>query len=96
MPYYVYILRSLKDGKLYTGFTSNIVERLKRHNQGRVKSTKSRCPFALVYLEEFENRSLAMKREYFLKSAEGGRSKPELIANFDKALLDKYQINYDL
>jgi predicted GIY-YIG superfamily endonuclease len=50
----------------------------------------------LVYLEEFENRSLAMKREYFLKSAEGGRSKPELIANFDKALLDKYQINYDL
>jgi putative endonuclease len=34
MFYYVYVLRSLKDGSLHVGYTINIEKRLKEHNQG--------------------------------------------------------------
>ena len=44
----VYILRSLKDGGIYIGKTNNITRRLNEHQRGRVSSTKSRRPFALV------------------------------------------------
>ncbi|MEK6570515.1 MAG: GIY-YIG nuclease family protein, partial [Bacteroidota bacterium] len=49
--FYVYVLRSLKDGKLYIGQTNNLQERLLRHNHGRVKSTKGRRPLQLIYFE---------------------------------------------
>ena len=39
--YYVYILKSLVDGKFYTGYTSNLKKRLDEHNKGLTKSTKS-------------------------------------------------------
>ena len=45
--WYVYILRC-SDGDLYTGCTSNIDERLKRHNAGYVPSTKLRIPVCLI------------------------------------------------
>ena len=37
--YCVYILRSLKDGKLYIGFSANLKKRIKDHFNGRSKST---------------------------------------------------------
>jgi putative endonuclease len=64
---YVYVLKSLKDGNLYIGQTSNLVERLQFHNSGRVKSTKRRAPFELIYTEEFSTRGEAMKKEKLLK-----------------------------
>ena len=45
--FYVYILKSLKDNKLYTGKTNDIERRLKEHNGGQTQSTKSRKPFIL-------------------------------------------------
>ena len=87
MPFYVYILRSLKDGKLYTGHTANIEERLIRHNEGRVRSTKHRRPFELVYLEKHKTRCEAMKRESYLKSPEGGQTKKKLITEYEKTKL---------
>ena len=64
--YYIYILKSLKDGKLYIGRTNNINGRLREHNLGHVQSTKSRTPFIL--LEQIEATSLAesvkLEREY--------------------------------
>src|SRR3990172_5390092 len=71
MIFWVYVLRSLKDGKLYIGQTNNLEDRLLRHNQGRVRSTKFRRPFVLVYCEKFSTRSTARKREDFLKSPQG-------------------------
>ena len=90
MPYYIYILRSLKDGKLYTGHTSDLVERLLRHNEGRVKSTKNRRPLELIYFEEHDSRSSAMKRESYLKSPEGGPLKSKLIEDFERNQLDDF------
>ncbi len=66
--YYVYILRSLKDGNFYIGCTSDLKRRLARHNGGWVRSTKARRPFVLVYWEELQTRSEAMRRERKLKS----------------------------
>ncbi|OGY43021.1 MAG: hypothetical protein A2729_05660 [Candidatus Buchananbacteria bacterium RIFCSPHIGHO2_01_FULL_39_14] len=42
--YYVYILKSQKDGKLYIGYTNNLKVRLEKHNQGKSFSTKRRGP----------------------------------------------------
>ncbi len=80
--FYVYILRSEKDVKLYTGHTSDIGKRLFRHNSGLVKSTKHRRLFKLIYYELYSTRSEAMRREKYLKSPEGGSKKGELINKF--------------
>jgi putative endonuclease len=71
--YYTYVLRSLKDGNLYVGFSSNLINRLKAHNAGLVHSTKSRIPFELIYWEGCLNRIDATKREKYLKTAWGKR-----------------------
>ena len=66
--YAMYILRSLKDGSYYIGSTNDVEKRLKRHNSGGSKYTKSKRPFELVYKEAFKTLSEARKREYYLKS----------------------------
>lgn len=75
MKYFVYILRSLKDGKYYVGLTSNIEKRLEYHNSGRVRSTKHRTPFELLYKEVYATRSEAREREKYLKSYKGSKEK---------------------
>lgn len=65
--YYVYILKSIKDRKLYIGYTNNLLRRVKEHNSKLNTSTKSRIPFKLVYYEAYANLSDAKKREYNLK-----------------------------
>jgi GIY-YIG catalytic domain len=52
--FFVYVLFSLKDGRLYKGFTSNIQNRLLKHNSGGSTSTAHRKPFVLVHIEQFE------------------------------------------
>jgi putative endonuclease len=66
-----YILKSVKDLRFYYGSCENIQIRLTMHNQGKVRSTKSRIPFIVVYKEEFNTRSEAQKREYYFKSIDG-------------------------
>lgn len=62
-----YIVRC-SDGTLYTGWTNDIERRIREHNAGRgAKYTKSRRPVTLVYLEVFETKGEAMKREYAIK-----------------------------
>lgn len=46
--YFVYVLKSLKDGNFYVGRTNNFERRFKEHNAGKVQSTKSRRPFILL------------------------------------------------
>ena len=69
--YFVYILLSEKDNKRYIGFTNNIERRLLEHNAGKVKSTKNRRPLNLIYSEQYENKSDAMKREREIKNKKG-------------------------
>jgi len=70
--FYIYILKSKKDHKFYVGQTENLEKRIIRHNQGFVPSTRHRRPLQLVYKEEFDTRSKAMKREKYFKTLEGG------------------------
>lgn len=71
MFYYVYILRSKKDNKLYIGKTTNLIRRFKNHNQGRVKSTKARLPLILIYYEAYSDKTKCSKQELFYKSGIG-------------------------
>ncbi len=63
----LYILKSLKDNKLYIGSTSDLKRRLGEHNSGKVESTKPRRPFKLVYAEAYVDENEARKREHNLK-----------------------------
>lgn len=71
MKYYVYILFSLKDNKFYTGYTTNLKERLSSHARGDVKSTTNRRPLKLIHYEYFINEFDAKAREIFFKSGYG-------------------------
>jgi len=71
--FYVYVLCSYKDGRFYTGFTPDLKNRLKKHNSGKVSSTKGRQPLGLVYYEACLNRTDAVRREKYLKSGVGKR-----------------------
>jgi putative endonuclease len=65
--YYVYLLKSKKDGKLYIGFTTQLNRRLAQHNNGETRSTKSRGPFDIIYYEGYKSEVDAKRREKNLK-----------------------------
>ena len=67
MAYFVYVLRSKKDGKRYIGFTQDLESRLIRHNSGGVKSTKNRRPFQLEAFRRFDSEKEAVLYEKKLK-----------------------------
>ena len=69
--YWIYVLKSKKDGHIYTGSTSKLAERVKSHNNGKVRSTKSRRPLELIYSEQHNSVTSARQRENFLKSGQG-------------------------
>ena len=71
--FYVYVLQSEKDHQFYTGFTSDLTNRLKEHLAGGVGSTKHRLPLRLVYWEGCLNQFDATQREKYLKTAWGKR-----------------------
>jgi len=69
--YYVYILKSDKDNKLYIGSSADLKQRLKDHSDGKVESTKHRLPLELICYECYKKKSTAQKREKYLKSSDG-------------------------
>lgn len=71
--HYTYVLLSEVDGRLYTGTTGNLRERLKAHATGRVRSTAYRRPLTLIYYEAGLSAEDAFRRERYLKSGRGGR-----------------------
>ncbi|MEP0860190.1 MAG: GIY-YIG nuclease family protein [Ignavibacterium sp.] len=68
---YVYALKSKIRNYIYVGMTSDINDRMRRHNSGYEKTTRSYRPFELIYLEEFKNRQEARIKEKYLKSGVG-------------------------
>ena len=71
--YYVYVLKSLKDGSLYKGHCQDLQKRLAEHNSGSTHSIKGKTPFEIIYFETFDERVEAIKREKYFKSAAGRR-----------------------
>ncbi|MBM3941907.1 MAG: GIY-YIG nuclease family protein [SAR202 cluster bacterium] len=66
--FFAYVLQSQRNGRYYIGSTENVAQRLARHNQGLVKSTRSWRPWAVVHVEEFGNLAEARRREYQIKA----------------------------
>lgn len=64
---YTYLLQCA-DGTLYCGWTNHLEKRVETHNAGKgAKYTKSRRPVILVYYEEYETKSEALRREAAIK-----------------------------
>ncbi len=82
--YYTYILRSLIDGKLYSGYTDNLKHRFQDHNSGRVESTKHRKPFILIYYEAYLHQQDATSREKFFKTQWGRNYLRRVLKNYLK------------
>lgn len=79
--FYIYVLKSLKNGRFYTGSTNDLERRLVEHNSGQSKYTKHTAPFELVHKEEYLTKSEAYKREMYLKTGRG--------REFVRILIDK-------
>ena len=62
---FVYILKC-NDGKTYTGCTSNIAERIERHNKGYVPATVNRRPIILITYISFNDKHKAFEFEKYL------------------------------
>ena len=69
--YYTYVLKSLKDHKLYYGFKNNLKSRIEQHKKGQVESTKYRRPIKLIYFEGCLDKEDALKREKYFKTYYG-------------------------
>ena len=69
--YYIYVLKSKKDNKMYTGYTKDLKLRFEQHNKGLVDSTKNRQPLELIYYEACLNQQDATHREKYLKTHYG-------------------------
>lgn len=82
MEFFVYILKSLKDEKLYIGQTNNVEKRIIRHNTGQVSSTKNRRPLEIIHIEKFSTRKESMAREKYLKSL---KSSQYILENITKS-----------
>ena len=77
--YYVYILKSLKNDKLYIGYTNNLARRFEEHNTGwGSRYTRQNGPWTLVYSETHTERASAARRERYLKSTRGSKEKKQL------------------
>ena len=70
--FYVYVLKSLRDGKLYIGQTHDLRKRLEEHNTAKSTATSYRGPLRLVYYEAYGARRDADRREKRLKQFKNG------------------------
>ena len=71
--FYTYVLKSIKDKKLYVGFSEDLKRRVKEHNQGLVSATRARRPLILIYYEACLNENKAIIREKYFKTGFGRR-----------------------
>ena len=71
MLYTVYAIKSIQRNYIYVGMTSNLLERLHRHNSGYERTTKPYAPYILLYEEKCADRLIARHREKYLKSGVG-------------------------
>ncbi|NCA93937.1 MAG: GIY-YIG nuclease family protein [Sphingobacteriia bacterium] len=82
--HYLYILKSLKDCKLYIGYTNSIADRIREHNNGKVLSTKAKRPLVIVYCEVYRTEKEARERECKLKQF--GRVYSQLVRRIRRSI----------
>ena len=80
--FFVYILQSLKDFSFYVGQCDDFDRRMSKHYDGMSKYTSSRKPLRLRYIEIFESRQEALKREKQIKKMRSRKYIETLIVNW--------------
>lgn len=83
---YVYVLFSLKDKKIYIGYSEDLKRRITEHEHGEVRSTKDRKPLTLIHYEAFGSIKDGKARERFLKSGFGREQLKKSLQNQLKEL----------
>jgi putative endonuclease len=81
--FYVYIIRSVRDGKFYTGMTDDMDRRITEHTNGKksTPSTYGRGPFELIHVEVVSTRLEARELEKYFKSGVGREIRNEIVDN---------------
>lgn len=79
--HYFYILRSLKNNKLYLGQTSDLKKRLAEHNNGINKATKPNIPYELIFYCAFKNQQDAIACEKYFKTTAGWKRLHKMLEN---------------
>lgn len=79
--FYFYILRSLKNGKLYLGQTTDLKERARSHNAGENKATKPNIPYELIFYSAFKNEKDAINCEQYFKTTAGWKRIHKMLEN---------------
>lgn len=79
--YYFYILRSLKNNKLYLGFTSDLKRRLKSHNDSTNKASKPYAPYDLIFYSAFKDKDDAINCEKYFKTTAGWKRIHKMLGN---------------
>jgi putative endonuclease len=84
VSHYVYILRC-SDNSFYIGSSEDVIERIKAHNKGTAASyTRNRRPVALVYSEECESKTAAVRRERQIERWSRDKKKALIAGNLKK------------
>lgn len=71
--FFTYVLHSKKDGRLYIGYSKDVLARFARHQSGLVPATMHRLPLELIYYEAYATEEEAKRREKYLKGGNGRR-----------------------
>ncbi|MGC1308100.1 MAG: GIY-YIG nuclease family protein [Phormidesmis sp.] len=98
MNWFVYIIRT-RQNTLYTGITTDILQRFAAHEQGKqgAKYLRSKGPLQMVYCIEVGSHSLAAKAEYRIKKLSKAHKERIVACNLDRrALLIRLQLQDDL
>jgi len=84
--YRVYIIQSERNGSYYVGYSEDVVRRLEQHNAGKVKATRYRKPYRLVYQETYLTETEARQREHYIKSQKSKKFIEGLIGKGNRGL----------
>jgi putative endonuclease len=84
--FYVYVIQSEKDAdRFYIGYSADLRQRLKQHNENSNRSTRG-GKWRLVYYEAYLTRGAAIQRERVLKG--DGRTRRHLMERIRQMLKD--------
>jgi len=83
--FFTYVLRSLKDGKMYIGFTQDLRKRFQEHQNGKSTATECRRPLELIFYEAYKNKYDALRREKYFKSSKGKTTLKSMLRDFFKS-----------
>ncbi len=77
--FYVYVLVSQANSRLYVGRTSDLRTRLREHLKGKTWTTARMTDLTLVFYEAFLSKSDSIRREWYLKTSKGKSSLRQVI-----------------